>query len=471
MTVVTILGLNGSAMRQHKKRRFLMFSIGVSLIVGLGIYWLVQVFWPPGRRITFDYYELVEEENKKFPIEDQAWPLLRELYASLPRETWGELGDPYVPGQEKPKDVWETQKAALRKHADVIARLRNATNRPQLGDLQLELVPIMVIARTFNADAQRATEEGNGTSLAANWIASLRLGWLAESQSRGITRIIGWVIGRQALEGIRGHLLQHPDLFSCDSLLQMTMECQRFNPRSRLGHDFDFWHRMRFRHIVQRLFTDDGNGDGVICWEGYEEFATGLFRDLDPSDFDSPIFGETFRKSTIIAKLNEDWASRKPTMDLAEPMFTAAAQYVRLPAWEREAALAQLGPIDPADVPGTPRTILDLELRGVRETARSADANEASRNATVALLALERFRRNHAKWPEALNDLVPDYLDAVPIDPFDGKPLRYRHTDGKILLYSVGKDGEDDDGKPGVLGDENDLVYVGEEEPSKASAP
>jgi hypothetical protein len=444
-----------------------MFSIGVSLIVGLGIYWLVQVFWTQGRRITFDYNQLVKEEYKIIPIEDQAWPLYHEIFASLPRESWREISDPRIRSDTDAESVWETQKKALKQHADVIARLREAASRPCLGymdDPHSDVIELMAAARAFNADARRAGEANDGETAAADWIASLRLSWQAESDARGMVLLIGQWNSQQVLDKIREQVLRHPDLFSNDSLMELAVECERLNPRASLAHYRDFWHRMRFRHTVQRLFTDDGNGEGVICWEGYEEFATGLFRDLDPSDFDSPIFGETFRKSTIVAKLNEDWASRKPTMDLAEPMFTAAARYVRLPAWEREAALAKLGPIDPADVPGTPRTILDLELRGVRETARSADAKEASRNATVALLALERYRRDHMKWPEALDELVPDYLDAVLIDPFDGKPLRYRHIDGKILLYSVGKDGEDDDGKPGNLGDDNDLVYVGEGE-------
>src|SRR5262245_52643943 len=50
------------------------------------------------------------------------------------------------------------------------------------------------------------------------------------------------------------------------------------------------------------------------------------------------------------------------------------------------------------------------------------------RCARVALAA-ERYRRKYGDWPPSLTDLVPHYLPAVPLDPFDGKPLRYRQTD------------------------------------------
>jgi hypothetical protein len=67
------------------------------------------------------------------------------------------------------------------------------------------------------------------------------------------------------------------------------------------------------------------------------------------------------------------------------------------------------------------------------------------RCAAVALAA-ERFRLAKGHWPERLEDLVPDYLPAVPADPFDGRPLRLRRMDDGILVYSVGADGEDNGG-------------------------
>jgi hypothetical protein len=45
--------------------------------------------------------------------------------------------------------------------------------------------------------------------------------------------------------------------------------------------------------------------------------------------------------------------------------------------------------------------------------------------------------------------LVPEFLPAVPVDPADGQPLRYRAAAaGGFTLYSVGEDGVDDGGNP-----------------------
>jgi hypothetical protein len=68
------------------------------------------------------------------------------------------------------------------------------------------------------------------------------------------------------------------------------------------------------------------------------------------------------------------------------------------------------------------------------------------RCAAVAV-ALERYRRDHGGWPETLDALVPRHLAAVPADPQDGKPLRFRHRPDGVVVYWLGPDGTDDGGK------------------------
>ena len=74
---------------------------------------------------------------------------------------------------------------------------------------------------------------------------------------------------------------------------------------------------------------------------------------------------------------------------------------------------------------------------------------ETARRLTVTAIALKRYHLEHGIYPATLNELVPAFLFAVPIDFMDGKPLRYKlRPDGDFLLYSVGEDGKDDGGDP-----------------------
>ena len=76
-----------------------------------------------------------------------------------------------------------------------------------------------------------------------------------------------------------------------------------------------------------------------------------------------------------------------------------------------------------------------------------AVVGETQRRVVVTAIALKRFERLIGRLPPDLTTLVPGFLSAVPLDPMDGKPLRYRLSEtNTFLLYSVGLDGKDDNG-------------------------
>jgi hypothetical protein len=62
-------------------------------------------------------------------------------------------------------------------------------------------------------------------------------------------------------------------------------------------------------------------------------------------------------------------------------------------------------------------------------------------------LAIERYRLAEGRLPDTLADLVPAYLDTVPTDPFDGNELRYKKLEIGFVVYSIGEDLSDDNGK------------------------
>jgi hypothetical protein len=76
--------------------------------------------------------------------------------------------------------------------------------------------------------------------------------------------------------------------------------------------------------------------------------------------------------------------------------------------------------------------------------------------------ALERYRLAQNEYPESLAALMPQYLKALPIDFFSGEPLKYRRTSAdEFILYSVGRNAQDDGGRLGktLLEREGDWVW------------
>jgi hypothetical protein len=82
------------------------------------------------------------------------------------------------------------------------------------------------------------------------------------------------------------------------------------------------------------------------------------------------------------------------------------------------------------------------------DNMRCCTIADARRRVARTALAAAKFQAEERELPESLDELVPDYLLAVPFDPFDGKPLRMKRTARGIVVYSIGPDGIDDGGKP-----------------------
>jgi hypothetical protein len=91
--------------------------------------------------------------------------------------------------------------------------------------------------------------------------------------------------------------------------------------------------------------------------------------------------------------------------------------------------------------------ITRMMLPALEKCSESFRRKRAYLRCLTALLACERFRTAHGHWPGRLDDLVPDFLPAVPLDPYDGAPLRFRTFPQGVVAYSVGSDLVDDSGR------------------------
>jgi hypothetical protein len=91
--------------------------------------------------------------------------------------------------------------------------------------------------------------------------------------------------------------------------------------------------------------------------------------------------------------------------------------------------------------------ISDLFTRRYPED-RFREASTLAQNRLLATAcALRAYKLDHGSYPSTLQQLVPSYLHAVPLDPFTAaSTLRYRRSGQKYVLYSVGPDMHDDGG-------------------------
>ncbi len=60
--------------------------------------------------------------------------------------------------------------------------------------------------------------------------------------------------------------------------------------------------------------------------------------------------------------------------------------------------------------------------------------------------AAKAYQIKHGDFPIRLQQLVPDFIDKIPDDPFTNKPMIYKHSATETRIYSIGRNRIDEDG-------------------------
>jgi len=196
------------------------------------------------------------------------------------------------------------------------------------------------------------------------------------------------------------------------------------------------------------------------------------------------VFGiMAYKNPVLLAKDDEDWAREEYAAPIIE-VATALGLYVRewdryftgidklitalhLPYAEAKAVCDRFSdrplwrPLDGsrrhhhhrAPLPG-----LSRELVSFARLPDTLGRDQARSSIGVTAMALERYGLAAGTFPETLQVLVPEYLAAVPEDPFDRQPLRYQCKGQGYLVYSIGINGVDDGGVHGKTIGEGDIT-------------
>jgi len=93
------------------------------------------------------------------------------------------------------------------------------------------------------------------------------------------------------------------------------------------------------------------------------------------------------------------------------------------------------------------KLLMTYLMPAVRKVQTASDrAEQSHRNQQIAF-ALAAYQRDHKNYPKSLADLSPKYLPQVPNDLFSGNPIQYHATERGFLIYSVGPNGIDEEGR------------------------
>lgn len=123
-------------------------------------------------------------------------------------------------------------------------------------------------------------------------------------------------------------------------------------------------------------------------------------------------------------------------------MMTQYVEAAELPLHEQ---MDQMDALE-QQLKGSPGGLMQMLLPAMTKVAQAAQRNQATVRNLMVVAAAERYRKANGKWPGSITDLVPAYLPEVPLDPYDGQPIRLRRTEYGLVVYCLGPDRKDDQG-------------------------
>jgi hypothetical protein len=429
-------------------------------------------------KLRHNYWEELAAPALALPDSERAWPLYREAMFALqgePEDLRAVLRNRVNRDDPTP----EQRAAVIAANQEALELILAATERPHIGtvyrpgsDWELDrwlaglnvghrvassqhesatiadnplivtciyhdITTLRYAQRLLAADARLAIDAGDGARFARDAAAIIRLA----NQMQDLPGIIGDLVQvgalAQAGQLVREALHERPATLPDETLVALAHRLATF--RADEGWRLDLWaERATFNDVVQRVYTDDGAGNGHPSPE-FLNIMLGLAHD---SDQNVPSALLTAGMSPLIADRAAMLAKH------AELMEMVVAEDA-LPLWERrgsgtDAALAAL---DYNSVAGWRYMLIRILMPSLDRASAMLEIARQDRDATLTVIALELYHRRHGAWPATLTELTPGLLPTVPRDRYDGGPLKYKLVDGAPLLYSVGSNRRDDGGR------------------------
>jgi hypothetical protein len=121
-------------------------------------------------------------------------------------------------------------------------------------------------------------------------------------------------------------------------------------------------------------------------------------------------------------------------------------EFAKLEPWQREQHFVKLDAMRSDLIRKEVAPTALVFLPPMRKVSTADLRSLGQLRCAIAAVAAERYRIENNCWPDSLAVLETKQLKKVPLDPYDGKPLRYRRLADGAIVYSVGPDHADDGG-------------------------
>ena len=327
------------------------------------------------------------------------------------------------------------------------------------------LAQLRTAARILAVDMFAAAEIGDGERATRDAEAGIALSIHAQEGRFLVNDLVGVAMRRMTLGRMIALLEWKPELFTDSQLARM--QAAATSVPAQLQHLNLDSERLGFNDVVQRMYTDNGNGDGWFRPSLAQMEALGLAMALGETNPDAP--GDMTQRmaaasGVILAPFAALYvAGRRDMLDRYNTIISRYEEDASLPLRDFDHSRGAESDNEIETMMGgtTERwrwCLVSFLTPALGKASRVSAVGRAVCLATATGYAAERYRRAHGAWPNAASDLVPAFMATVPEDPWSGKPVLMSSDADGFRIWSIGRDGVDDRGDlticiPAVVGE------------------
>ena len=309
-----------------------------------------------------------------------------------------------------------------------------------------QLASLRQATRIIASDMMMAVEKADGERATRDAEAIIALSIHAQEGRILIGDLVGMSIRSIVVNRILMALEWKPNTFT-DSQLKRLQNALRSVPRALERPDFTY-ERLMFEDIVQRLYTDDGHGDGRFApqWKQLR-----LISALEGVSADKPRATTQF---TLLASwLSQPFAfyaiaGRKEALDHYDASMKRLASQPNdsLNDTVTASAIADEKFVESMTAHGARFFLEGILMPALGKVVFELQIDRANRDACVISIAAELYHRANKKWPASAKDLAPLCNGNAPRDSWNGKSILMETDANGFRMWSVGRDGMDNRG-------------------------
>ncbi|MCH8823770.1 MAG: hypothetical protein IH984_09715 [Planctomycetes bacterium] len=323
-----------------------------------------------------------------------------------------------------------------------------------LDTLKLHRSKMRNVAQLLTASMRLSFNDGNYNQLVESCKNSLALSSTISFQGTLIDYLIAMAIEQLTLRELQYELIEASlDEKTCQLLLN-ALNKYNFAPIELVIEG----ERISLKDQIQWSFSDDGDGDGYLVSGLMEYIMPGI---TEPEQTISGAFASRFSypsKAELLSLVDQRFDEC-----IARSQVLPSLRISLIPPWGKRSMNSN-----------DHYVLVNMPVDSMLSTIDRRPTLQVIREGTCIMLAIEIYNARHSRWPDSLNDLVPEILPQLPVDTLHGGPFGYRVVDDDrygrpYFLYSFGLDATDDGGIE-LIGSDGE-IHLGREalnEPNSA---